>query len=133
MAHCTNVRQLEGGVRTRDDGDEVLQERADGVPSRSADLSLHADPNGPSTRERCQSGLRDLHIVLRCIEARSNGADNLAIHDDWKAALHLREALRCDRRNAAVVDSVLERLARLLEQRRCAGFAGRQPAVASAF
>jgi hypothetical protein len=51
---------------------------ADGVPSRSAALSLHTNPNGPSMGERCESGLRDLHIVLRRIETRSNGADESA-------------------------------------------------------
>jgi hypothetical protein len=33
-----------------------------------------------------------LHIVLWRVEARSNSADDLAVNDDWKAALHLEEA-----------------------------------------
>jgi hypothetical protein len=53
------------------------------------------------------------------------GAD-LAIHDDRKAALHLCKALRRDRRNAAAVDCVLDRLAPLLEQRCWSDFVGRQ-------
>jgi len=72
-------------------------------------------------RDRCQPGLRDLHVVLRRVEARSDGADHLAIDHDWKPALHLDEALRGNGSNATVVDRVLERLARFLEQRGCSG------------
>jgi hypothetical protein len=100
----------------------------DGVPSRSGALSLHADPNGPSTGECRQSGLRDLHIVLRRIEARSNGVDNLAIDDDRKAALHLCEALRRDRRNAAMVDRPRQRATSLLPAAALAGVGARKAA-----
>jgi hypothetical protein len=59
-------------------------------------------------RDRRQPGLSDLHIVLRRVEARADGANYLAINDDWKATLHLREALRRNSGNATVIDRVLE-------------------------
>jgi hypothetical protein len=77
-------------------------------------------------RDRCQPGLRDLHVVLRRVEARSDGADHLAIDHDRKPALHLDEALRGNGSNATVVDRVLERLARFLEQRGCSGLPRRK-------
>ena len=66
-------------------------------------------------RDRCQSGLRDLYIVLRRVEARPDGADHLAVDDDRKPALHLGEALRRNGSNATVVDRILERPTRFLE------------------
>jgi hypothetical protein len=61
-----------------------------------------------------EAGLRDLHVVLRRVEARPDGADHLAIDNDWQTALHVGEALRRNGSNATVVDRVLERLARFL-------------------
>jgi hypothetical protein len=78
-----------------------------------------------SMRDHCQPRLRDLDVVLRRIEARSDGADHLAFDDDGKPALHLGEALRGNGSNATVVDRVLERLTRFLEQRGRPDLAGR--------
>ena len=72
-------------------------------------------------RDRCEPGLRDLNVMLRRVEARPDSANHLAIDDNWKPALHLGEALCRHRSNATVVDRVLERLARFLEQRGCSG------------
>ena len=55
-------------------------------------------------RDRCQPGLRDLHVMLWGIEARADAPDHLAIDNDRKASLHLDEAVRRDRRDAAVID-----------------------------
>jgi hypothetical protein len=43
------------------------------------------------TRKRCKAGLRDLHVVLRGIETRSDPADDLALDNDRETALHLDE------------------------------------------
>jgi hypothetical protein len=48
--------------------------------------------------------LRDLHVMLWGIEARADAPDHLAIDNDRKASLHLDEAVRRDRRDAAVID-----------------------------
>jgi hypothetical protein len=64
-------------------------------------------------RERRNSGLRDLHVVLGRVEASTECTDHLAIDHDWKASLHLDEAARRDGRDAAVVNRILERFARL--------------------
>ena len=45
-------------------------------------------------RDRCQPGLRDLHVVLRRVEARPDSADHFAVDDNRQPALHLGEALR---------------------------------------
>ena len=74
-------------------------------------------------RDRCQPDLRDLHVVLQRVEARPDGADHLAINNDRKSTLHFREALCRDGCNATVVDRVLKRLTRFLEQRGCSGLA----------
>jgi hypothetical protein len=66
-------------------------------------------------RNRCQPGLGDLHVMLRRVKARPDGADHLAIDDNWKRALHLSEAARGNRSNATVVDRIFKRLTRLLE------------------
>jgi hypothetical protein len=62
--------------------------------------------------------------VLRRVEARCDGADHLTIDNDRKPSLHFREALCGNGSNATVVDRVLKRLTRLLEQRRCSSLAG---------
>jgi hypothetical protein len=74
-------------------------------------------------RQRPNPGLRDLHVVLGRVEACTEPSDHLAIDHDWKASLHLGEAARRHGRNAAMVDRILERPARLLEQRCRPGFA----------
>src|ERR1700744_4647409 len=74
-------------------------------------------------RDRCQPGLRDLLVVFRRVEARPDGADHLAIDDDRKSALHLREALRRNGSKATMVDRVLKRLTWFLEQRGCSSLA----------
>jgi hypothetical protein len=77
-------------------------------------------------RDRCQPGLRDLRVVLRRVEACSDGTDHLAIHNDRKSTLHFREALCRDGSDATVVDRVFKRLTWILEQRGCSSFAGCQ-------
>jgi hypothetical protein len=77
-----------------------------------------------SMRNRCQTGSRDLHVVLRRVEARSDGTNHLAIDDDRKPALHFRETMCRYGSKAPLVDGVLNRLARLLEQRRRSSLAG---------
>jgi hypothetical protein len=75
-------------------------------------------------RDRCQPSLGDLHVVLRGVEAHPDGADYLAIDDNRQPALHLGEALGRNGSNATVVDRILKRLARFLEQRGCSRLAG---------
>ena len=77
-------------------------------------------------RERRNSGLRDLHVVLGRVEACTDRTDHFAIDHDGKASLHLDEASRRHGRDAAVVNRILERLARLLEQRCGSCFARRK-------
>jgi hypothetical protein len=77
-------------------------------------------------RDRCQPGLRNLHVVLRRVKARADGPDHLAIDNNRKPALHLGEALRRNGSNATVIDCVLKRLTWLLEQRGCLGLARRK-------
>src|SRR5271165_2630117 len=60
--------------------------------------------------------LRDLHIVVRRIEARADAADHLTIDDDRQASLHRDEVTCRDQCDTTVIDGVLERLARFLEQ-----------------
>src|SRR4029077_13289111 len=50
------------------------------------------------------------------IETCADPADDLAVDDDRKTALHLDEIPRRDRRNSTGIDSVLQRLTRFLEQ-----------------
>jgi hypothetical protein len=59
-------------------------------------------------RNRCQTGLRDLHVVLRRVEARPDGTNHLAIDDDRKPALHFREARCRYGSEATLVDRVLK-------------------------
>ena len=66
-------------------------------------------------RERRDSGLRDLHVVLGRVEACTDRTDHFAVDHDWKASFHLDEAARRHGRDTAVVNRVFERLARLLE------------------
>jgi hypothetical protein len=87
-------------------------------------------PRFNSTRDRCQPALRDLHVVLRRVEARSDGADHLAINNYRRSTLHFREALRRDGSNATVVDRILKRLTWFLEKRGCSSLAGRQLTLA---
>jgi hypothetical protein len=42
-------------------------------------------------RQPCKAGFGDQHVVLRRIETRADPADDLAIDDDRKTALHLDE------------------------------------------
>jgi hypothetical protein len=44
-----------------------------------SDTTIDAADSFNSVRNRCQSGLRDLHIMFRRVEARPDGADDLAI------------------------------------------------------
>jgi hypothetical protein len=76
--------------------------------------------------DRRQPGLRDLRVVLRRVEARPHGANDLAMDDDRKAALYLGVALRRNGCNATVVDRVPARLARFLDQRSRSGLAKRK-------
>src|SRR5271168_4525069 len=79
-----------------------------------------------SMLERREPGLRDLHIVLRRIEARTDAADHLAIDDDGQTALHLDKVARAQQCDATVINGVLERFARLLEQSRGPRLSGRE-------
>jgi hypothetical protein len=45
-------------------------------------------------RDRREPGFCDFHVMLRRVKACPDGADNLAIDDNWKRALHFSEALR---------------------------------------
>src|SRR5260221_7734575 len=71
-------------------------------------------PRLRSLAERGEPCLRDLHVVLRRIEACTDRADHLAIDHDRKASLHLDEAARRHGGDASMIDGVLERLAWLL-------------------
>jgi hypothetical protein len=64
--------------------------------------------------------------MLRRVKARPNGAEHLAIDDNWERALHLGEAARGNRGNAAVVDHIFQRLTWLLDQRCRSGLARRK-------
>jgi hypothetical protein len=55
-------------------------------------------------------------IVFRRVAARTDTANDLAIHDDRKTAPHLDETCG-HRRKPAMVDCLFQRLARLPEQR----------------
>jgi hypothetical protein len=55
--------------------------------------------------------------MLRCVKAGPDGADHLAVDDNWQTALHFSEAARRNGGKATVVDRIFERLTRLLEQR----------------
>jgi hypothetical protein len=81
-------------------------------------------------RDRGQPGLGDLHIVLRGVEARPDRTNHLTIDNDRKPALHFREALCRNRSEATVIDCILKRLARFLEQRGRPGLAGRSSTLA---
>ena len=60
------------------------------------------------------------------IRADADRADYFVIHNDRKRALHFDETTRSRGRDATTVDSILEILARLLEQRRGARLARRK-------
>jgi hypothetical protein len=64
-------------------------------------------------RERRNSCLRHLHVVLGRVKACTDRTNHLAIDYDWKASFHLYEAARRHGRDAAVVNRILERLTRL--------------------
>jgi hypothetical protein len=81
-------------------------------------------------RERRHSGLRDLHVVLGRVEARTDCTDHFAIDYDWKASRHLDKTTRRHGRDAAVVNRILERLARLFEQGCRPSFAGASSTLA---
>jgi len=64
--------------------------------------------------------------MLRRVKAGPDGADHLAIDDNWQAALHFSEAARRNGSKATMVDRIFERLTRLLEQRCRSGLAWRK-------
>ena len=61
--------------------------------------------------------MRDLHVVLGCIETCADSADHLSIDHNRKTALHLDEIARGDGCDPTVIDGIFKRLTRLLEQR----------------
>jgi hypothetical protein len=65
-----------------------------------------------------KAGARDLNVVLGCIETCSDSTDHLPIDHNWETTLHLDEVARCDLGDPTVIDGVLQRLTRFLEQRR---------------
>src|SRR5260370_7888684 len=73
---------------------------------------------GNSTLERGKSRSGDLHVMILGIRADADRADYFVIHNDRKRSLHFDETTRSRGRDATTVDSILEILARLLEQRR---------------
>src|SRR5580704_14981363 len=79
-----------------------------------------------SLAERGEPCLGDLFVFLGRREARTDAADHLAIDHDRKPALHLDEAASGYRRVTTVVDCLLQRLSRLLEERRAARLACRK-------
>jgi hypothetical protein len=56
-----------------------------------------------SMTERREPCLRNLHVALRGIEARTNAADRLTVDDDRQPALHLDETTRSNSRGSTVI------------------------------
>jgi hypothetical protein len=66
-------------------------------------LTSRLERRGRSMLESGKSRLRDLHVVLRSIEAGAGSAYHLSIEDDWEASLHCDEIPRRDKCNTAVI------------------------------
>src|SRR5258706_16017411 len=71
----------------------------------------------PLARKCREPGLGDLRIMIRSVEACADAANDLSIDDDWKTTFHLGEIARRHRREPALIDFVLDRFGRLLEER----------------
>src|SRR5271169_1798867 len=86
-----------------------------GSPLSLIAVSFQGPASFNSMRNRRQPGSCYLHVMLRRVEARPNGADHIVIDDNRRPALHLGETLRSDGGYATMVDRVFERLTWFLE------------------
>ena len=75
----------------------------------------------PGQHRKASAG--DLNVMLRRVEAGTDPAYDLAVDYDRKTALHFDEVMGGHSRGSAVVDGVLQGLARFFEQRCRSGFA----------